>query len=209
MQRRAGLRAGQGQPAVPLIPPIPQQGRGRGRARGHGQGGRAPVQVLQQPAPVLPQPAPVILPPIIQQQIIQPIGPLPPNLPAIIPPLPGNPRGDFEHVLEFIIGLETQPKRDKILLNAGCTVVEDLLYVESESLLSCLELDTPIISKTRLKTLKKWAEDTFDVFGMVDIAGFTLDVCKENQRTMARSSKPSTSTTTVTRFSPFSTENNR
>jgi hypothetical protein len=99
-------------------------------------------------------------------------------------------------VLEFIIGLDTQPKRDKILLNAGCTVVEDLLYVESESLLSCLELDTPILSKTRLKTLKKWAEDTFDVFGTVDIAGFTLDVCKVNQRTMARSSKPSTSTTT-------------
>jgi hypothetical protein len=57
-------------------------------------------------------------------------------------------------------------------------------------------LDTPTISKTRLKTLKKWAEDTFDVFGMVDIADFTLDVFKEKQCTMARSSKPSTSTTT-------------
>jgi hypothetical protein len=134
----------------------------------------------QQSAPV------IVLPPIVPQQAIPPVAPLPPNLPAIIPPLPGNPQGDFEHVLEFIIGLNTQAKRDHILQNAGCTVVDDLLYVETDSLLSCLEADTPIISKTRLKTLKKWTEDTFDIYQSVDIADFTLDICKENQHAMEK-----------------------
>jgi hypothetical protein len=68
-------------------------------------------------------------------------------------------------------------------------------FDKSDSLRQCLEVDTPIISKTRLKTLKKWAEDTYDIEGDVDIANFTLQVCKENQRAMARSSKPSISTT--------------
>jgi hypothetical protein len=76
------------------------------------------------------------------------------------------------------------------------TEVEYLLYyVELESILLCLDADTPIISKTRLKTLKKWTEDTYDVYGTVVTADFTLNICKENQRAMARSTKPSVSTT--------------
>jgi hypothetical protein len=73
----------------------------------------------QQAPGVLQQPPQVILPPVVQQQILPPPGPLPPNLPAIIPPLPDNPQSDFEHGLEFIIGLDTQQKRDRILVNAG------------------------------------------------------------------------------------------
>jgi hypothetical protein len=34
------------------------------------------------------------------------------------------------------------------------------------------------------------------IYGTVDIADFTIDICKENQKTMARSSKPSVTTTT-------------
>jgi hypothetical protein len=49
--------------------------------------------------------------------------------------------------------------------------------------------------KTRLNTLKKWTEDTFDVYQTVDISDFTLDACRENQWVMARSSKPLVTTT--------------
>jgi hypothetical protein len=94
-------------------------------------------------------------------------------------------------VLEYIIGLDTQPKRDKLLITAGCMTAEDLLYVKTENLLACLKADTPIIAKTRLKTLKKWVEDIYDVSGRVDIHAFTLDVCKEHQQAIARTSKPS------------------
>jgi hypothetical protein len=96
----------------------------------------------------------------------------------------------FDHVLEYIIALDTQAKRDCVMVTAGCVTVEDLLYVETENLLACLEADTPIIAKTRLKTLKKWAKDMFDLSGNVDVADFTLDVCKENQQVIARTAKP-------------------
>jgi hypothetical protein len=129
MQRRAGLRPARGgaQPQPPPVVPARRRGRGRG---GRGRAQQPPAIV---PA-VLQQPGAVILPPVIQQPVIQPPGPLPPNLPAIVPLLPGNPQGDFEHVLEFIIGLDTQAKRDRFLVNAGCTTVEDLIYVETDSL---------------------------------------------------------------------------
>jgi hypothetical protein len=77
---------------------------------------------------------------------------------VVIPPMPGDPISDFEHVLEYIIGLDTQQKRDCVMVTAGCTTVDNLLYVETENLLLCLEVDTSIIAKTRLKTLKKRAK---------------------------------------------------
>jgi hypothetical protein len=94
MQRRAGLR----QHGAPQPPPVvPAPGRGGGRN-------------IQQPA-VVPAIVPILPPPVVQP-VLPPPGPLPPNLPAIIPPLPGDPIGDFDHILEFIIGLDTQAKRD-------------------------------------------------------------------------------------------------
>jgi hypothetical protein len=88
MQRRTGLRPARAGAGIPAPPPvIPQVPRGRGRGRG-GRGGR---WIAQQPpivAPVLLQQVPCggVLPPIVQQQVVQPPGPLPPNLPAIVPP---------------------------------------------------------------------------------------------------------------------------
>lgn len=55
--------------------------------------------------------------------------------PPVIPPIPNNPAGAFLHVLEHVIGLDTQPKRDKVTLTAGVTEAEGLLYVETDSLL--------------------------------------------------------------------------
>jgi hypothetical protein len=129
------------------------------------------------------------LPPIVQQQQLI-ILPRPQNFTAVVPPLPGKPQGDFEHLLEFTIGLDARAKRDCVTLTAGCVNVGDLLYVEMESLLECLELDTPIIAKTCLKTLNKWTEDMFDLSGTVDVAEFTLDICTENQQATARTAKP-------------------
>lgn len=65
----------------------------------------------------------------------------------------------FNGVLEHIIGLDTQAKRNTVTAGAGVTVVEDLLEVDMESLLDCLTANTTVIAKTRLKTLKRWAEE--------------------------------------------------
>jgi hypothetical protein len=78
---------------------------------------------VQQPslgAPIVLQQAPgsEALPLIVIQQVVQPPGPLPPSLPAIVPPLKGDPQGDFEHILEFILGLDTQAKWVRIIVNA-------------------------------------------------------------------------------------------
>jgi hypothetical protein len=203
MHRRAGLRPARGAaqapvPPPPILPPIappappviPQTGAGR-RAQGRGRPQGRAVAVAAAVAAAL-------LPAVIQQQVVVPPGPRPPNFPAIIPPLPGSPQGDFEHVLEYIIGLDTQAKRDCVMVTAGCVTVEDLLYVETKNLLACLEADTPIMAKTRLKTLKKWTEDMFDLSGDVDVANFTLDVCKENQWAIARTAKPAAGKTDKT-----------
>jgi hypothetical protein len=45
--------------------------------------------------------------------------------------------------------------------------------------------------KTKLKTLKHWAEDTYDVLGTIDVRDFTADICRDLQRTLARSTKTS------------------
>jgi hypothetical protein len=73
-------------------------------------------------------------------------------------------------VLEYIIGLDTPQKGDQVLVMAGCQTVEDLLYVKTENPLTCLADDTPIVAKTRLKTLKKWTEETYDVNRFVVVA---------------------------------------
>jgi hypothetical protein len=90
------------------------------------------------------------------------------------------------------VGLDTQPKRECVTVTAGCVTCEDLLYIETENLLSCLAVDTLIIAKTCFKTLKKWTEEMFDINGFVDVADFTIDICKENQRAIARTVKPKT-----------------
>jgi hypothetical protein len=106
-----------------------------------------------------------------------------------IPPIPEDQPGALLHVLEHIIGLDTPAKRDRVTINAGVTSAEDLLYVELESLIDCLTATTSILAKTRLKTVKRWVEDEFDIEGNIDIRKFTEDICKERQRIIARSVK--------------------
>jgi hypothetical protein len=87
--------------------------------------------------------------------------------------MPDDQPGAFLYVLEHIIGLDTPAKRDRVTVNAGITTAEDLLYVEMDSMIECSTNNTTIIAKTRLKTLKKWAEDEYDIEGNVDVRKFT------------------------------------
>ena len=108
-----------------------------------------------------------------------------PNIPII----PIDPEGAFTHVLEHVIGLDTQAKRDRIT-NTGIRTAEDLMLIDMEGLMDCISVNTiSIMVRTRMKTMKKWVEEEFDVEGEgnVDISKFTIEVCKEKQREISRS----------------------
>jgi hypothetical protein len=83
--------------------------------------------------------------------------------PPIIPPIPVHPTDAFAQVLEHIIGLDTQTKRDRVIVCGGVTTVDDLLLIDMDSLLDYLTNATSAMAKTRLKTLKMWAEEQFDI----------------------------------------------
>jgi hypothetical protein len=212
MQRRAGLRPRGGAPPVGRGPP----GRQALNAAAQAQAAQAQVAALAAALaaanPPLPPlfpippviPLPPVVPPPIPPVIPPPPAPVVPLLPgaglapaaivptAVIPPIPADPQGAFLHVLEHIVGMDTQVKRDSVTVTAGCVKADDLMYVETESLINCLDPATSIIAKTHLKTLKNWVEDSFDIHGIVDVAMFMADVCRESQRAIARTLKPST-----------------
>jgi hypothetical protein len=110
----------------------------------------------------------------------------PPVLLPLIPPIPLDPDLAFSHVLQYIIGLDTQAKRDRISLRGGVTIINDLLLVDMESLLDCLTDNTSVMAKTRLKTLKLWAEEQYDINQTIDIHNFTEEVCREKQMKIAK-----------------------
>jgi hypothetical protein len=63
-----------------------------------------------------------------------------------------------------------------------------------ESLLDCLTDNTSIMAKTRLKTLKLWAEESYDIDHTITIANFTEEKCREKQMKIAKAtSKTKTS----------------
>ena len=104
----------------------------------------------------------------------------------LIPPVPVHPTDAFAHVLEHIIGLDTQTKRDRVLVPGGVTTVDDLLLVDMDSLLDCLTDATSVMAKTRLKTLKMWAEEQFDINQQINIQEFTEVTCREKQMKVAK-----------------------
>jgi Reverse transcriptase (RNA-dependent DNA polymerase) len=110
----------------------------------------------------------------------------PPPQNVVIPPIPPEPDAAFQHVLQYIIGLNTPPKRDRVTQRGGVTVVEDLLLVDMDSLLECLTENTSVMAKTRLKTLKLWAEEQHDINHHIDIRDFTEEVCREKQMKIAK-----------------------
>jgi hypothetical protein len=87
----------------------------------------------------------------------------------------------FLAVLQDIVGLDTQPKRDRVTKHGGVKSADDLLLVDMDSLLACLTQGTSVMAKTKLKTLKLWVEEQYDLHGTVDITKFTADVCRAKQ----------------------------
>jgi hypothetical protein len=69
------------------------------------------------------------------------------------------------------------------------TTVEDLFYNEMDNLIECLPNNTSTIVKICLKTLKKWAEDEYDLEGTLAIIKFAVDVCRGKETGMAKTSK--------------------
>ena len=91
------------------------------------------------------------------------IPPVPAPVPAPLPfpafPLPRTNETDFDHVLEHVINLTTVAQRARIMMTADVTTAEDLLYIDKESLLEAVTANTTIMSKMKLKALKRWAEE--------------------------------------------------
>ena len=120
--------------------------------------------------------------------------PPPPVDPIVIPPPPADPVLAFAYVLEHIIGLDTPQKRNAVVILGGVTRATDLRLVDTESLLDALTANTSVMSKTKLRALQRWVQDTFDAHGAVDVRDFTADVCRAYQiKIVQHGSKTTTS----------------
>ena len=77
-----------------------------------------------------------------------PPAPAPAHVPAPLPfpafPLPRTNETDFDHVLEHVKNLTTIAQRARIMMMAGVTTAEDLLYIDKESLLEAVTTSTTI-----------------------------------------------------------------
>jgi hypothetical protein len=89
------------------------------------------------------------------------IPPTPPFL--IIPPIPVHPTDAIAHVLEHIVSLNTQSRRDRVIVHGSVTPMDDLPLNGMDSLLDFLTNEMSVMAKTRLKTLKMWEEEHFDI----------------------------------------------
>jgi hypothetical protein len=103
------------------------------------------------------------------------------------PPIPHDPPGAFQWVLTHIIGFNTQEQRGRIITRGGVTTIMDLIMIDMDQLLGCLTTNTTVMSKTKLQTLKRWAEEQYDTYHGINIADFTIDVCREQHMKFAQS----------------------
>jgi hypothetical protein len=78
-----------------------------------------------------------------------------------------------------------------VIVNAGVTTAFDLLLIDMEGLSDGIKATNSGLAKMRLKTLRKWAEEIYDLNGIIDIRDFTAAVCAEKQMGMTRSTKVS------------------
>ena len=105
------------------------------------------------------------------------------------PPYPGGDDANFEHCLEYVIQLNTAAQRQRIMVNAGIANVEDLLLVGEEDIIDCFTPATSAMCKTRMRTLKRWAQNRNDVGEDYDIRLFTITICRSQQLELARTGK--------------------
>ena len=81
---------------------------------------------------------------------------------ANIPPYPGNSAGSFTHCLEHVVTLTTLNMRNTIVNTAGVGTIDDLLLIDEESLIGLCTTQTTMMTKMKLKTLKRWVEKEAD-----------------------------------------------
>jgi hypothetical protein len=108
------------------------------------------------------------------------------------PPIPEDPEAAFTHVLEHIIGLDTAAERERVTINGGVRTINDIIYIEIDSLIECLTQNTSVLSRTKLKTLKIWAENEDDLGNGIDLDLFTPEVCRERQKLIAKTTQATT-----------------
>ena len=120
-------------------------------------------------------PAPAISP--------APALPAPPPFPAF--PLTRNNETDFDHVLEHVTDLVSVAQRARITGTAGVRTEEDLLYIDKELLLDSVTAATMVMSKMKLKALKRWVEEQETLGMTIDITSFTIDVYRKIQHERA------------------------
>jgi hypothetical protein len=116
------------------------------------------------------------------------------QVPPVVPLLPEDPEEAFNHVLEHVVGLDTAVKRERVTINGGVRTIDDILYVEIDSLLECLTQNTSVLARTRLKTLKFWAEAEDDIGNGINLNHFTAEVCRERQKIIAKSTRSTNDT---------------
>ena len=111
----------------------------------------------------------------------------------IVPPMPLDSVAAFDHVLCYIVGLDTQQKRDCVTVRGGVTTIDDILLVDIEGLLDCLPKEVSITVRSHLKTLKIWAEEQYKINGTINVDEFTNEVCRTNLMKMMHMSDDTTS----------------
>ena len=105
---------------------------------------------------------------------------------AGIPPYPGGAGANFQHNLQYIIGLPTLIQIQRITINGGITKIEDLLLVDEEAIINSFTNNTSAMCKTRMRTLKRWAQERSDDQKPLNMVLFTPLVCRARQIELAR-----------------------
>ena len=106
-----------------------------------------------------------------------PLPPVPQAFPAF--PLPRTNEDDFEHALQYVTNLVTPAQRTRVTEIAGVTTADDLLYIDEESLLTTVSSSMTIISKMRLKAMKRWAKEQDTLGNEINICNFTPEVFRK------------------------------
>jgi hypothetical protein len=116
---------------------------------------------------------------------------VPPVADATLPPVPEDPKDALLNVLTHVIGLDTVAKRERITASggAGVTSAIDVLLIYSKGLTERRSPATSGLAKVWLRTMKKWAEETYDIHGDVNIRDFNIEVCERRQMVMARTTR--------------------
>jgi hypothetical protein len=98
----------------------------------------------------------------------------------------------FIDILRNVVGL-TDAQSNHIVDVGGVSVVDTLLEVQENDLLTCFERNNKpsLLSVSCLKGLMYWTHEPIDVFGdkcVVDIQRFTPEECKRSTRLCANAS---------------------